>query len=274
MRRRLFFGGLLCLALPAVLLSRQSPTGVKTESLEKFLGAWRRIPGPHDATSLKVEPERNNVKVSYGCEVDGSSCAGSETVRYDGKPYQDSGAAVLSASFQKTSPQTLHENVYSSGKLAETIAWQLSPDGSTLTRTIHSVSPPASQDTKTVFERNGGPTSNADPFIGYWKQDWSKSDALLTTIALNGPMLTITSENGITVERDCDGKDHPGPLDTTILYSCHLADPYTYDLVQKKNDKITFSLNRKISEDGKKMVVIRKNSEGKTMPEWIFEKVQ
>jgi hypothetical protein len=42
----------------------------------------------------------------------------------------------------------------------------------------------------------------------------------------------------------------------------------------KENGKVTFSLIRKISDDGTKMVLVRKNAAGKTLPEWRFEKVK
>jgi hypothetical protein len=273
-RRELLLIGLLCLSLPGVVGAQESAARSATKPWEKILGTWRQVPGPHDATSLKVEPEGNKVKISYACNADGSACAGSETAQYDGKPYQDSSSAVLSASFQKTSPRTLEENVYSSSKLVETISWQLSPDGKTLSRAIHSVSPPVPRDTKTIFDRNGGPTSDGDLFIGYWKKNWEKSDPLDSTFTIKGDVLALTNDVGIMTERNCDGKDHPDIVDPTAMYSCRFIDPQTYEMEFKKNEKVTFSLTRKISDDGKKMVVIRKNAQGKTMPEWTFEKVR
>src|SRR6266566_9706942 len=229
MHRGLLLVGLLCLFLPGVLVAQQSTSAGTTRPWGKILGTWKQVPGPHDATSLRVEPEGQKVKISYGCKVDGSSCVGSETAQYDGKPYKDSSVAALSASFQKTGARTLQENVYSSGELVETIAWQLSRDGSTLTRIVRSISPPASQDIKTVFDRNGGPTSNDDAFIGYWKRNWDKSDDLLNNFALKGDVLVLTNNVGITTERDCDGKDHPDSGGTTATYSCRFLDAQTYE---------------------------------------------
>jgi hypothetical protein len=96
----------------------------------------------------------------------------------------------------------------------------------------------------------------------------------MSTFASKGDVLTLTGSDGTTFERNCDGYDHPEAFDTAVLYSCRFHDPHTYELISKKNGKVTFSLIRKISDDGKKMVLIRKNAEGKTMPELTFEKVQ
>lgn len=125
-----------------------------------------------------------------------------------------------------------------------------------------------------VYDRIGGPASKDDPFIGFWKQDWSKSDPLITTISGKGDEFTFLTFDGITGERHCDGKDHPDNFDATMLYRCRLIDPHTYDVVEKKNGKVTLSLTPKVSDDGRKMVVTRKNAEGKALPEYVLEKVQ
>jgi len=87
-------------------------------------------------------------------------------------------------------------------------------------------------------------------------------------------MLTIKEWGGITIERNCDGQDHPEITEVNTVYSCRITDPFTYELVLRQNEKVTFSLTRKISGDGKKMALIRKNASGKTMPELIFERVK
>jgi hypothetical protein len=273
MQRGLLLIVLLCPSLPEIFAAHQSTSAGTIRPWENVLGTWKQVFGPNDTTSLKVEPEGSKVKISYGCKIEGSSCIGSEAALYDGKPYNDSSVAGLSASFQKTGPRNLQESVYWEGKLAETIAWQLSPDGSTLTRTIHFVNPPAPRYEKTVFDRNGGPTSNDDAFIGYWKRNGDKSDALLNTFALKGDVLVFTNNSGISIERNCDGKDHPDTAIGTDKYSCHFLDAQTYETEFKdNNDKLNSSLIRKISDDGKKMVVTRKNADGKTTSEQTFEK--
>jgi hypothetical protein len=83
----------------------------------------------------------------------------------------------------------------------------------------------------------------------------------------------LTNNVGISIERDCDGKDHPDTAIATAKYSCHFLDAQTYETEFKNNnDKHTSSLTRKISDDGKKMVVTRKNADGKTTSEQTFEK--
>ena len=193
---------------------------------------------------------------------------------YDGKPYKDSGNPNWESSYRKTGERTMEEDAHRSGKLSDTVKWQLSPDGNTLTRTYHYIDPPAPKEVTFVYDRIGGPASKDDPFIGFWKQDWSKSDPLITTISAKGDEFTFLTFDGITAERHCDGKDHPDNFDATMLYRCRLIDPHTYDVVEKKNGKVTLSLTRKVSDDGRKMVVTRKNAEGKALPEYVLEKVQ
>ena len=56
MRRELLLIGLLCLSLPGVVGAQESAARGATKPWEKILGNWRQVPGPHDASSLKVEP--------------------------------------------------------------------------------------------------------------------------------------------------------------------------------------------------------------------------
>jgi hypothetical protein len=272
MRRAVFLSAVLC-ALPAVLVAQQSTTGVKAKPWEKLLGTWKQVPGPDEATTYKIEPEGGGVKISFGCKQDGT-CTSNITTNYDGNRSKYSDNPNWETSFRKPGDRIMQQESYSSGKLSITDGWQLSPDGEMLTVTYHSLNPPGSKDILYVYDRSGGPVSKNDPFVGSWKRNWKKSDDLVTTIALKGDVLTIASSDGITTERNCDGKDHPNAADTTSLYNCRFADPSTYELVLRQNEKVTFSLTRKISDDGKKMVVIRKNAEGKTMPEWSFEKIK
>ena len=59
-----------------------------------------------------------------------------------------------------------------------------------------------------------------------------------------------------------------------MVYSCRFTNAYTYDLVFRRNEKVTSSVTRKISDDGKKMVLIGKTAEGKTTSEEAFEKIK
>ena len=273
MRQALSLSVLLCLSMSGVLAARQSATGVNTKPWEKLLGTWKQVPGPDEPTTDKIEPEGGGVKISFGCNQDGT-CTSHITTNYDGNRSKYSDNPNWETSFRKTGDRIMQQDSYSSGKLSITDRWQLSPDSEMLTVTYHSVNPPGSKDIIYAYDRSGGPVSKADPFVGFWKRDWNKSDVLLTTFALNGDVLTLTGSDGSTNERNCDGKDHPQITETNMVYSCRFTDPFTYELVQRQNEKVTFSLTRKISDDGKKMVMIRKNAEGKTMPELTFEKVQ
>jgi hypothetical protein len=270
MRRGLFVSCLLFLSLPGVLAAQQSATGAKTGQWEKFLGTWKRVPGPDGPGILRVEPEGAGVKFSFTCKEQGS-CLDVIVGNYDGKRYTDAGLATWEATFRKTGDRVMQEDDYLSSNLRETVRWQLSSDGKTLTRTYHNINPPGSKDFSYVYERSGGPVAKDDPFIGYWKSDWNKSDALLT-IAAKGAVLTLAGSDGLTVERNCDGEDHPLKTDPTSVYSCRVNPPSTYETVFKKNQNLLYSTVISISDDGKKLVRIIKNIDG-TTSEQVFEKV-
>ncbi len=274
MRLPLLASGCLCLSVAGGLAVAQNSPNAAAEPWANFLGTWKQVPGPDGPTTLKVEPQGGGLKFSFGCKQDGS-CPDIIIGNYDGKPYKDAGLATWEASFRKTGDQTMQEDGYSSGKLSRTVRWQLSSDGNTLTRTYHDINPPGSSKDKNVtytYDRRGGAVSKDDPFIGFWKSDWNKSDVLLTTFAAKSEMLSIMGPSGLTVEKICDGEDHPSKIDATILSSCRLNGPYAFEEVYKKNQKVLFSQTTKVSEDGKKMVRTRKNPEGKTSSESVFER--
>ena len=271
MRRIFFWGGLLCLSLSAAQVAGQSATGVKPSRPEKLLGSWKQLP-PEQATTMKIEAEGGGIKVSYGCKEDGS-CANSVAGNYDGKPSKYSDNASWEASFRKVGDGNVQLDTYFHGKLDNTDKWQPSADRNTLTVTNEVVSHPGSKKMRYVYDRSGGSASKDDPFIGFWKRNWDKSDADVTKFTAKGDVFTITDTSGITDERQCDGKDHPTKFLEGVLYSCGLPDEHTYEVVLKDKGKVINTISSKISEDGKKMVRTVKNGEGKTMSELRFEKV-
>jgi hypothetical protein len=271
MRRTLFWSGLLCLSLSAALAAGQSATGDKPSRSEKLFGIWKQLP-PDQPVTLKIEAEGGGIKVSYGCKEDGS-CSSSIVGNYDGKISKYSDNASWGASFRKMGDGTAQNDTYFHGKLDNTDKWQVSPDRDTLTVTNQTVSHPGSKTMRYLYDRSGGPVSKDDPFVGFWKRNWDKSDASLIKFTAKGDVFTITDPSGITDERHCDGKDHPSKFLEGILYSCGLPDERTYEVVLKDQGKVTTTITSKISEDGKKMARTVKNGEGKTISELKFEKV-
>jgi hypothetical protein len=277
MRRTLFcsgllWSGLLCLSLSAASAAGQSATGVKPSRPEKLLGTWKQLP-PEQATTMKIEAEAGGgIKVSYGCKED-SSCASSVAGNYDGKSSKYSDNASWEASFRKLGDGTAQQESYFHGKLDNTDKWQMSLDRNTLTVTNQGVSHPGSKAMRYVYDRSGGPVSKDDPFVGFWKRNWDKSDASVIKYAVKGDVFTITAIDGITDERQCDGEDHPSKFLEGVLYSCGLPDEHTYEVVLKDKGKVVNTISSKISEDGKKMVRTVKNGEGKITSELKYEKV-
>jgi len=243
---------LVILLLTGTLWTGQSfAKQVATKPPEKLLGTWKEVSGP---SGVKVESEGGGVKLSFLCKQDGP-CQDVIIGKYGGKPYKDAGSATWESSFRKTGDGTMQEDGYASGKLSSKVTWQLSTDGKTLTRTIHYIDPPGSKVPTEVYERNGGPVSKGDAFIGFWKRDWNKSDPFVLTYTSNGDGLTFTDPRGVDHDRNCDGNDHPeSTFGQDALYSCSFPDDRTYELTSKRNGKVVSTMSRKISEDGKKMV--------------------
>jgi hypothetical protein len=253
---------------------RDSAGQVTTKPPEKFLGSWKQVPRSDDPSGLRVEPESGSIKLSFGCRPDGS-CQDIITANYDGKPYKDPGSPTWEASFRKTADGTMQEDRYSSGKLSSTVAWQLSTEGKTLTRTIHFIDPPSSKVATQVYERDGGPVSKDDAFTGFWKRDSNKSDPVVLKFTSKGSGLTFTDPRGVEHERNCDGNDHPDPDSTfeqDALYSCRFTDDRTYEATSKRNGTV-LTVTRRVSEDGKKMVATTRNAAGKTTSEYTYEKM-
>jgi hypothetical protein len=271
MRLTLFCSGLLGLSLSAALVAGQSVTRAKPNRPEKLLGSWKQLP-PDQSITLKIEAEADGIKMSEGCK-EGGSCASSIAGKYDGKLSEYPDDARWEASFRKMGDGTAQQDTYFHGKLDNTDKWQVSPDRNTLTVTNQVVSRPGSKSMRYVYDRSGGPASKGDPFIGFWKRNWDKSDASVIKYTAKGDVFSITTTDGTTDERQCDGKDHPNKFLAGILYSCGFPDGLTYQLVLKDNGKVTTTISGKISEDGKKMARTVKDGEGKTISELKYEKV-
>jgi hypothetical protein len=192
---------------------------------------------------------------------------------YDAKPYKETGNATWEASFRKTVDRTMQEEGYLNGKLSRTVRWQLSSGGNTLTRTYHDVNPPGSKDMTFAYDRNGDPVSKDDPFVGFWKRDWNKSDTVVLTYTRKADVFVFTDQDGIAHVRNCDGNDHADSARPEFHYSCRFTDENTEELLFKnENGTFNSSLTTKVSSDGKKLVRTRKSPEGKTTSELIFEK--
>jgi hypothetical protein len=273
MRRGLFLVGLLCLeALCGVLAAGQTATGGKSNRSEKMLGTWKELI-PDYSLTLKVEQEVGGIKFSFGCKEDGS-CSDDVLAKYDGKRYKASSNANWESSLRKTRDETIELETYFHGKLDNTSKWELSSGRNTLTVTTNLESHPESKAVRFVYERNGGPSSAEDSFIGFWKRDWIKSDPIFLTYTAKADVFIVTGQYGLTDERRCDGRDHPNTNLAGTEYSCGFPDDRTYEVVFKDKGKIVSKVTNKISEDGKKFVRTVQNGEGKTTLERIYEKVK
>jgi len=272
MRRALFVDGCLCLCVWGTLaLAQNSPNGVAAEPWAKLLGTWKQLPGLDEPDNLKMELEGSNITVSFGCKQD-SSCRSTITGNYDGKLHKYSDNASFEASFRKIGDRTLQQDIYFNGKQTVMDEWQLSPDGNTLTATNQVVTSGQSRKVNYVYDRSGGPVSKDNLFIGFWKHDWNKSDAVVLTYTGKADGFVVTDQNGVAHVRNCDGDDHADNERAEIHYTCRFTDENTEETVFKLDGKVGSFLTTKVSADGKKLARIRKSAEGKVTSELIFEK--
>ena len=132
----------------------------------------------------------------------------------------------------------------------------------------------------------------ADPRVGTWKLNVAKSTyspgpapkSLTTKVEAAGDGEKITSEGvrgddtPIRVEYTAqyDGKDHPitgSPMADTV--SLKRLDANTTERTDKKGGKVTQTLTRKVSSDGKTLTVTYKGTDAKGQPfnnVGVFEK--
>lgn len=263
---------LFCLCFSVVVAAQQSPNEGKTP-WRNLVGTWKLVPRPDDATVLKVEPEGEKIKFSFSCKEDGS-CSDTNIGNYDGKRYQDSANVIWTSSFRKTAVGGIQQDDYVDDNLSQTVNWQVSADGRSLTRTSQSATPSNTKAVTVKYVRSGGPESKDDPFVGFWKRDWNKSDVIVIRYADKGDVFTFSGPSGNTDERRCDGKDHPNGNIPGTVYSCSFPDEHTYEVVFKANGKLVVTRTTVVSEDGKSMVRTDKSADGRARSQQVYEKFE
>jgi len=244
------------------------------EPYEKFLGTWKEIPSAQSPVMMKIEPDGSGgIKFSQFCKQDGS-CGITAIAKYDGKPCKASDDPNSAISFKKTEIRTVQRDLYFTGKVTGRGIWKVSSDGKTLTMINQAVASKGAKQVTASWDRSGGPVSAEDPFIGFWKRNLTKSDALTMTFRKQGGELVLTPSNGATQPKNCDGKDHPANFDIAgYTASCRFTDDRTEEMVSKQDGKVVGTGTDAISEDGKTMISVRRDAEGKTTVERTYEKV-
>lgn len=71
-----------------------------------------------------------------------------------------------------------------------------------------------------------------------------------------------------------NGNEHPdSAFGASASYICRFPDDRTYEQTSKRNGRAVSTTNRKISEDGQKMVGTSRNAEGKITFDLTYEKI-
>ena len=123
-------------------------------------------------------------------------------------------------------------------------------------------------------------TMTAADFTGTWKFNPAKSqyrrnllEAVLT-IKQTGPDTYTSSEDFVTksgekghqeIVRVCDGKEHPSPRSGAAkgaVLICQLGPGATRKLVESDNGKVVYEVTSTLSDDGKVMTTVWKDSNG------------
>jgi hypothetical protein len=140
------------------------------------------------------------------------------------------------------------------GALVATLRDKISSDRKELTVTTVQQ---GYEDQITVWDRSGGLQNAANPFIGEWTQDFSKTrlrQGLVLKIELDGKD-GVRFAGDFTYAANFDGRDYPlkGSRDDTV--SLVLIDSRTVDSIYKRGDEIADRDHWVVSADGQQMTL-------------------
>lgn len=140
------------------------------------------------------------------------------------------------------------------GTLVATLHHKLSADRKELVTTTVQ---PGREDQITVWERNGGVHDAANPFIGEWTQDWSKTrlrQGLVIKIEPSGKD-GVHFSGDFSYTANFDGKDYPVNDSRDDTVALKLVDAHTVDATYKRGDDIGDQEHWTISADGQQMTL-------------------
>jgi hypothetical protein len=140
------------------------------------------------------------------------------------------------------------------GALVATLHDKVSSDRKELTTTTVQ---PGHEDQITVWERSGGPHDPANPFIGEWTQDFSKTrlrQGLVIKIEASGND-GVHFSGDFSYTANLDGRDYPLKDSRDDSIALALIDPHTVASTYKRGDEIGDQDRWVVAPDGQQMTV-------------------
>jgi hypothetical protein len=135
-----------------------------------------------------------------------------------------------------------------------TVHEQLSKDGKELTSTTATVGHP---DRITVWTRTGGAKVAADPFVGEWTQDSSKTrlrQGLVVKIEADGSG-GVRFLGDFSYTARFDGKQYELKNSRNDTVTLELVDPHTVDANYRRDEQVTQKDRWLVSADGQQMTL-------------------
>jgi hypothetical protein len=140
------------------------------------------------------------------------------------------------------------------GTVVATVHEQLSKDGKELTSTTATVGHP---DRITVWTRTGGAKVAADPFVGEWTQDSSKTrlrQGLVVKIEADGSG-GVRFLGDFSYTARFDGKQYELKNSRNDTVTLELVDPHTVDANYRRDEQVTQKDRWLVSADGQQMTL-------------------
>jgi hypothetical protein len=226
-----------------------------------FVGTWKA--DVHNNIQLPTKPDEyllaNGV---YQCET----CAPAYSVPADGKDHAVTGHPYYdSVAIKVVDANTVQETRKKAGKTATTITTKVSSDGKSATFDVTDSSNSSGDPVKFKGEDarvTMGP-AGSHAVSGSWrtvKLDSVSDNGLLTTWALSGNTLKMSSPTGQSYSAPLDGTDSPymgDPGQTSI--SIKKVDDRTLDETDLRNGKVISTARLTASADGKTVHVAWKD---------------
>jgi hypothetical protein len=244
------------MVLPAAML-----LPVLASAQSAFVGTWKADPN----NNIQL-PQKPDVYLLTGGVYQCQTCVPAYSVPTDGQDHPVTGHPYYdSVAIKVVDANSIQETHKKAGKIVTTSTFKVSADGKTatfdMTDSSNSSGDPVkvkSQDTRVA----SGP-AGSHAISGSWrtvKFDTVSDNGLLTTWALSGNTLKMSTPTGQSYSAPLDGTDSPftgDPGQTSI--SMKRVDDRTLDETDKLDGKVISSARLTASADGKTVRVVWKD---------------
>jgi hypothetical protein len=227
-----------------------------------FVGTWKA-----DIKNNIQLPKKPSVYLLAGGVYHCKTCAPPWSVPADGRDHKVTGHPYFdTAAIKVVDDNTIQETDKKAGKTVTTVTSKVAADGKTLDYDLSDSSASSGAPVAVKGESarvTNGPTGS-HTISGSWRATKLESvsdNGLLTTWALDGSTLKMTTPTGQSYSAPLDGTEAPftgDPGQTSI--SMKKVNDHTLDEIDKRDGKVIGSAHLTVSADGKTMTVAWKDA--------------